>query len=150
MERARIGHNSRQWDIPATVSKNKRAHLVPLPQAAMDIIDSIPVFVDADDVPSPWVFPSKTKLSSHITTFSDGKEALDKASGVTDWWFHDLRRTVSTGMASLGVQPVVIEAALNHVTGQRSGVAGTYNRHAYWDERKVAFEAWANRLALIL
>ena len=47
------------------------------------------------------------------------KERLDDACGVTDWTLHDLRRTMATRMADLGVQPHVIEAILNHVTATR-------------------------------
>jgi hypothetical protein len=46
-------------------------------------------------------------------------------------------------MAELGVQPHVIEAALNHVSGAKAGVAGTYNRAAYAAEKKAALERWA-------
>ena len=48
-----------------------------------------------------------------------------------EWRLHDLRRTAATGMAELGVQPHVIEAVLNHVSGHRAGVAGVYNRATY-------------------
>jgi hypothetical protein len=41
---------------------------------------------------------------------------------------HDIRRSVATRMAGLGVLPHIIEAVLNHVSGHKSGVAGIYNR----------------------
>jgi hypothetical protein len=31
-------------------------------------------------------------------------------------------------MADLGVQPHIVEAVLNHVSGHKAGVAGVYNR----------------------
>ena len=34
-------------------------------------------------------------------------------------------------MADIGVQPHVIEAVLNHVSGHKGGVAGIYNRSIY-------------------
>ena len=43
----------------------------------------------------------------------------------------------------LRVLPHVIEATINHVSGVRSGVAGTYNRALYLDERRAALDAWA-------
>lgn len=48
---------------------------------------------------------------------------------------HDLRRTVSTGMAELGVDDKVIEKVLNHSDGS---VAGIYNRHTYDNEKRGA------------
>jgi hypothetical protein len=43
----------------------------------------------------------------------------------------------------LRLPPLIIEATINHVAGARAGVAGTYNRALYLDERRAALEAWA-------
>ena len=59
-----------------------------------------------------------------------------------DWTLHDLRRTVTTAMASLGVAPHVADRVLNHQSGTISGVAAVYNRFVYLEERKAALEAW--------
>ena len=53
------------------------------------------------------------------------------------WRLHDLRRTAATRMGDLGVQPHVVEAVLNHISGTRAGVAGIYNRAAYRDEKRT-------------
>lgn len=66
---------------------------------------------------------------------------------IRDWHLHDIRRTVATGMAGLGVAPHIVEAVLNHVSGARAGVAGTYNRAAYGNERAEALRQWSNYLA---
>jgi integrase len=62
---------------------------------------------------------------------------------VTLWTLHDLRRTMATGMGELGVQPHIIEAAINQQSGHKAGVAGTYNRANYHAEHKQALEKWA-------
>jgi hypothetical protein len=49
-------------------------------------------------------------------------------------------------MADLGVQPHVIEAILNHVSGHKSGVAAIYNRSTYAAEKRAALELWASHL----
>ena len=49
-------------------------------------------------------------------------------------------------MADLGVQPHVIEAVLNHISGHKAGVAGTYNRSTYAAEKKAALDLWASHL----
>jgi len=59
------------------------------------------------------------------------------------WRLHDLRRTAATGMADIGIPPHIVEAALNHVSGAKAGVAGTYNRAAYANEKRAALERWA-------
>ncbi len=59
------------------------------------------------------------------------------------WRIHDLRRTCATGMAEIGIAPHVVEACLNHVSGAKAGVAGTYDRAAYATEKRIAFDPWA-------
>jgi len=39
--------------------------------------------------------------------------------------------------------PHVVESILNHQSGVKANVAGTYNRALYWDERVKALDAWA-------
>ena len=82
--------------------------------------------------------------------WSRPKRVLDAACGVQDWVIHDLRRTVATRMADIGIQPHIIEAVLNHVSGHRAGVAGIYNRSTYAAEKRAALDAWANHLRVIL
>src|SRR5262249_38195107 len=62
------------------------------------------------------------------------------------WHLHDLRRTCATGMADIGVQPHVIEATLNHISGHKVGVAGIYNRSSYDREVKAALALWADHV----
>src|SRR5262249_49854001 len=79
------------------------------------------------------------------------KQALNRRLGdsVKPWRVHDLRRTVATRMADIGIQPHVIEAALNHVSGHKRGAAGIYNRSTYPAEVKSALERWANHVAAL-
>ena len=60
----------------------------------------------------------------------------------TPWVLHDLRRTAATGMAEIGIAPHIVEAVLNHVSGARAGVAGTYNRAQYLPEKTAALKRW--------
>jgi hypothetical protein len=53
-------------------------------------------------------------------------------------------------MAELGVQPHIIEAVLNHVSGHKHGVAGIYNRATYEPEKRQALALWAEHLAAIV
>src|ERR1019366_6794973 len=77
-----------------------------------------------------------------VSGFDSAKARLDAAMGSTDWVLHDLRRTATTGLARLGIAPHVADRVLNHQAGTIRGVAATYNRFQYLDERKAALDAW--------
>jgi hypothetical protein len=92
-----------------------------------------------------------------VSGFAKVKAALDKritelngGEAIPNWRWHDLRRTAATNMAALNISPHVIEAALNHISGFRAGVAGTYNRHQYEKEVRAALDDWARRLTEII
>ncbi len=56
---------------------------------------------------------------------------------------HDLRRTAASGMASLGINRLVIGKILNHV---ETSITAVYDRHSYDHEKQHALEAWASHL----
>lgn len=129
------------WTLPAKRAKNATSHIIPLTPLAIFILKSVPRFFDSD-----LVFT--TTGTSPISGFGRLKERLDIAVGLDaeDWRFHDLRRTMATNMAMMRIQPHIIEAVLNHKTGIVSGVAATYNRHAYMEEKREALEQWAKKV----
>jgi integrase len=130
--------NGATWTIPGSRTKNHREHMVPLTPLAREILAAAPVAGE-------YVF-STTYGRKPIVCGSKIKGRLDAAMKTVPWRLHDLRRTVATGMAELGIQPHIVEAVLNHVSGTRAGVAGTYNRAAYAAEKKAALERWASHV----
>jgi integrase len=126
--------------LPAARTKNGREHLLPLSDAAMEVLETCPRYRDL-------VFGVG---ANGLGAWSKSKAALDAVCDVKNWTLHDLRRTAATGMADLGVQPHVIEAVLNHVSGSKAGVAGTYNRSLYAPEKRAALDMWAGHVKLIL
>ena len=134
-----------EWRLPAAAVKTKRAHVVPLSPLALEIIASLPRLGDG------YVFPAR-KAGSHnpVSGFSKTKRKLDALSGVASWRYHDLRRTLATGMQRLGVRLEVTEAVLNHVSGSRAGIVGVYQRHEYGPEKRAALDAWAREVERII
>jgi integrase len=119
------------WLLPAARNKTKRDLLRPLPQAARQLLTELPricSFVFTTDGVRP------------LSGYSKFKKQFDSACGVTGWTLHDLRRTARSLMARAGVPNDHAEECLGHVRG---GVAGVYNRHAYYAEKKQALEALA-------
>jgi len=153
MRRHELSEDGATWTIPSSRAKNWREHIVPLPPLARDLLGSV------KRVGDEFVFTTNGKVP--ISSFSRVKARLDllmlkaareeaKKAGrdsaavrVSAWRIHDLRRTCATGMAGIGIQPHVVEAVLNHVSGAKAGVAGTYNQYAYLPEKTAALEAWA-------
>jgi integrase len=127
------------WTIPSPRSKNGLAHAVPLSDAAVKVIRSLPRFLASD-------FLFTTTGQAPISGFGRAKDRLDAAVGTADWRTHDLRRTVATGMARIGVAPYVVEKVLNHKSGIISGVAAVYNRYGYETEKRSALDKWAKHV----
>ena len=107
--------------LPGERTKNKRAHIVPLAPTALALLASLPRTGES-------VFGYNNSWGWH-------KDVLDQNAGLSDWTLHDLRRTAATGMANIGIQPHIVEAVLNHVSGHKGGVAGIYNRATYSAEK---------------
>jgi integrase len=124
--------------LPADRTKNHREHIVPLSRQALEILKRQPRR-------ETFVFGGKRGFIK----WDKPKAALDARVGIAPWTIHDIRRTVATGMAELGTLPHVVEAALNHVSGAKAGVAGTYNRAKYSDEVRDALQKWADHLGAI-
>ncbi|QXT39432.1 tyrosine-type recombinase/integrase [Gymnodinialimonas ceratoperidinii] len=126
------------WTLPGARVKNSQVHMVPLPEAAIDLLHAVPRFIDSD-----LVFTTNGR--NPVSGFGRLKRRLDAAlpDDTADWRFHDFRRTASTGMAKLGVLPHVIDAVTNHKSGVVSGVGATYNRYTYLTEKRHALEQWA-------
>jgi integrase len=132
--------------IPGTRTKNHRAHVVPLAPLAREIIECVPRIAGTQLLFS-------TTGSTPVSGWSKCKERIDAAmlkvlreqnrATLPPWRLHDLRRTFVTGVCELGVPPHVVEAAVNHISGHRGGVAGVYNRSELLPERKAALERWA-------
>jgi integrase len=76
--------------------------------------------------------------------WSKSKIDLDaKLTGIglqmPSWGLHDFRRTLSTRLHDMGVEPLVIEALLAH---KQQGVAAVYNRASFREAKRAALLRW--------
>ena len=144
-----------EWHIPSSRAKNHKSHVLSLPPAARALIAAVPgqqeiIFsTNGRTPPSGWS-RAKRRLDQEMLKLACEEV---KASGrnpdamtVAAFRLHDLRRTFSTGLGELSVEPDVIELLLNHSSGLRAGVASTYNKSQRLPERKAALERWARHL----
>ena len=136
-----INFEDSTWTLPAARAKNHRAHTLPLMPAMLDIIKAVPRMASRDTL-----FGQR---GGGYVAWSQGKRLLDERSGVEAWTAHDVRRSVATKMADLGIAPHVVEQILNHVGGHKGGVAGVYNRSSYERETRAALAAWHDHIRSI-
>lgn len=135
MRWSEIDLEARTWVIPAARYKSRRAHLIPLPEAMIDILTALP---DRDRGGFALSLDGGEKPYSNVTK---PKAVLDKAADVAGWSWHDVRRTMRTGLARLGIRDDIAERTIGHAVGGRLGQ--TYNLHDFADEKRRALEAWA-------
>jgi hypothetical protein len=71
--------------------------------------------------------------------------------GIAPWSSHDLRRTAVSGMAKLGVAPIVLGHIINHISVTKAGVTlKVYAQYTYDREKRVALDLWANLLQALV
>jgi integrase len=127
------------WIIPGARYKTKLDHVIPLSQAARDLLAQVPRIRGVQ-----YIF---TTGDAAIGGFSKFKEDFDEECSATGWTIHDLRRTARSLMSRAGVDTDIAERCLGHAI---PGVRGIYDRHAYYDEKKRAFEMLAAQIDRIL
>lgn len=133
------------WRLPADRSKTKAEITIPLPALAVRWLRELEVRA----ANSPWVFPSRRVGSRRLGRISTDtlNAALSRLEHTLQaFTIHDLRRTVRTQLAAMGIAPHIAERVLNH---KLKGVEGIYDRHDYLEERRQALEQWAVMLANI-
>nr|WP_256467244.1 site-specific integrase [Bradyrhizobium sp. 30] len=164
MTRAELGDKG-VWEVPSSRTKNHLAFVVPLPQLALDIINTVPPTNQKNEPGLVFTTSGKTPISG----FSKAKKALnaetekivkrdrskdsDSLPFAKPWRVHDLRRTFSTVMnespddGGLGIAPHVVEACLNHISGSaKANVAGVYNKAKNLPEKRIALQRWASHI----
>jgi integrase len=120
--------------LPADRVKNNRNHEVPISRQVKEILLRQPRL-------NEFVFGKKWN------GWSEDKARLDRRLNgcVAHWTLHDCRRAAATHMCDkLDVQPHIVEAVLNHLSGHRAGVAGIYQRAKYEGQMRSALEAYAD------
>jgi integrase len=145
-----------ELNLPANRTKNARPHIIPLSPLALSIIGDAPqrdgrdhLFGEGTGAFSGWS-KAKAALDRRILEARRTHQPGGELKPMPAWRLHDLRRTVATQMADLGIQPHVIEAVLNHVSGSKAGVAGVYNRSLYAAEKRAALELWAGHVQAVI
>ena len=108
---------------------------------------------------SAYVFPGSIlggEVEGHLSRHTPDHKYADiarrlgmtEADGKPNTGVHDLRRTMATNVARLGVSTELIDRLQGRKVG--SGVSGTYNRYAYEKEKSEALAKWESELLRIV
>jgi integrase len=137
MRRLELDLGARTWTIAKERVKNNRPQEVPLSNPAVALLTALPRIGDE--------FVLTTTGLTASNGYGKGKRRLDALlpADMPPWRLHDLRRTLASGMARLGINLPVIEKILNHSSGSFGGVAGIYQRYDFAAEKRTALERWA-------
>jgi integrase len=160
LHRAELAHldepGAAEWVIPAERSKNGRAHLIPLPPLAVDMIGAAIELITDDD---EFIFPSPSAdgaITGHALAVAMRRFAAKlagDAAAAKSWQAepptpHDLRRTFATRISALGVPKEDRDACMNHA---RSDVGSKhYDLYERRAEKLRALKLWSDALAAIL
>lgn len=125
------------WVIPREKVKKDRPHAVPLTNTAMAVLGTLPRFAKGDHI------FSTTDGRKPSSNFTKTRAALQELSNTSGWTIHDIRRTVRSKLAELGVPREIARKVMNHEDGK---VDRIYNRHEYLAEKREALEKWERHL----
>jgi integrase len=153
MRWAEVDPAKREWTIPAARSKNNKEHVVYLGDLALAVLPPVAegqdlVFSTTGKAPGIGFARAKARLDEAMLKAL--RDADKGADGLPPFVLHDLRRTATSLMARLGIEPHICDRVLNHTSGTIRGVTATYNRFQYLDERRLALEALGRFVGLLV
>ncbi len=157
MEIDEIDFTARTWTIPAERMKANRPHLVPLPDAAITLIQkAITVTNQGRNSQSRYVFRTTWAVERPIQpgSLTRAMMRVTRALKIPNATVHDLRRTMSSIMTSerLKVSPFIRSLILAHATtgGGAAVSSAHYDVNEYVSEKRDALERWAGLLMTIV
>ena len=150
----------RTWFLPGKRAKNDTDHIVPLNTFALAELDGLSwkrkglLFTTTGTTPISGFSKVKAALDKAMIPIlqkmaDDRAQALGEDSApvvLPRWIFHDIRRTGTTALQSLGIPIEVTERVINHTSGETAGIRGVYNLHGYLHEKRSALDAWGGYL----
>jgi integrase len=140
-----INQTERTITLPPEITKNRRQHTFPYGEMTAAIFGEIQK--------GDYLFPARKTWRSGGTIYNawnKDKPKLDAASRVREWVLHDLRRTLVSSWAALGIRLEVTEKYINHVSGTHGGIVGIYQRHSFMPEMREAVSKWEAKLFTLL
>lgn len=136
-----LADDGKEWRIPAAKMKTRHAHIVPLPEQARALLETMRDYTAGRE----YVFPPLARQTTphlHRDALSAALRRMGFAGQHATHGFRSMLRTA--GRERLGIPADVLEAQLAHA--KKGEVAQAYDRTAFTDERCKAMQAWADYL----
>jgi integrase len=135
-----------QWTLPAGRTKARRQHTIPLPQAAVAVLQRRRGASKSPPLPHDLVLPTIGRDGRTIAPISGWnwlKRELDRRSEIVGWRVHDFRRSLVTHCAEHGADVAVLDTLLNHASSAtRGGVVGLYQRATLVEPMRGVIALW--------
>ncbi len=138
-----IDWNEKTWLITKDISKNKREHLIPLTDTALQLL----TVLKENNHNSLFIFPKHNAPQEHtrLDSFSQAIAYYRKANPEFKHFIaRDIRRTCKTLMGELGISKEIRDRLQNHAFSDVS--SRHYDRFDYLPEKRHALESWESRL----
>lgn len=127
------------WSIPPERMKKRRAHVIPLSQQALELLEAIKPFSGHRE----YVFPADRNPRTHCNS-QTANMALKRMGFAGRLVSHGMRSMASTILNEYGWDPELIEVALAHV--DKDEVRSAYNRADYIERRRPMMKWWSDHI----
>lgn len=127
--------HGRVWHIPASDTKTKEAHQLPLSDLAIQLIDEYRQYQQSHKKNTAFLFTEGNKKALSGNSAS----AWVRTAREGDWTAHDLRKLAKTAWADIGIDHYISERLLNH---KMSKLDTTYNYSQVEKQKKAAIELY--------
>lgn len=129
------------WTIPASKTKMRKDHLVPLSRQSIAILEDLRTLTGPDGYVFPSIRSRKRPMSDN--TINAGLRRLGYSTD--EMTAHGFRAMASTLLNESGKwHPDAIERALAH--GDSDRIRAAYHRGAHWKERVAMAQWWSDHL----
>ncbi len=121
-----------------------RTHTLPLSDQAVELLRELRIVAGE----SPWVFPGEGEMG-HVWGVGKSIERVRAASQIREFRIHDIRRTVASRLAELGVGQPAISSILAHSasdSGAATVTSEVYVHYRYLREMRDGLQRWADVL----
>ncbi|MFA0081969.1 tyrosine-type recombinase/integrase [Vibrio breoganii] len=123
------------WTTPKANSKTGQEIKRPIPNSIKGYIKALQEQSQSD------LLLGDLKTPEAVSVY--GRSIFKKLGHKSPWTLHDIRRTFSTMLNDMEIEPYVVEQLLGHALG---GVMGIYNKSSHIEQKRVALDIWILKL----